>query len=163
MREGVVSVSMILVIITGAVVFAGFVTQSGFSENIAGLFANYSIPLWGFLIITVIIMLLQGCFLEGAAICLIMVPILHPSVINYGFDMLSFAVVMTISVECALLTPPIGLNFFVVHGICKGQGMDISLNEVIKGSFPFFLLYLGALLLTLVFPPLVTWLPSHMF
>lgn len=163
LTDAVTSISSLLIIIVGAVVFAAFVNQAGLSRSIAGVFSTYAIPLAGFLAITMIIMLVQGCFLEGVAICLIMVPILHPSVISYGYSLYVYAVLMTINIECALLTPPIGLNLFVVQGLVKQQGMDCTLEDTIRGVFPFFLLYLVTMVIVIIFPQLALWLPEHMY
>jgi C4-dicarboxylate transporter DctM subunit len=162
LHQGVISITSILLIIAGAVVFGAFVIQSGFSAAIAEFFTIHNIALWGFLAITMIIMLIEGCFLEGAAICLIMVPILHPAVLSYGFSLITYAVLLTINIECALLTPPVGLNLFVVNNLCKAQGLTCTLEEVIKGVIPYFFLYILTMILVMLFPFLSLWLPNHM-
>jgi len=162
LHEGTISITSILLIIAGAVVFGAFIIQSGFSDAVAEFFVIHNIPLWGFLVITMIIMLIEGMFLEGAAICLIMVPILHPAILRYGFSLITYAVLLTINIECALLTPPVGLNLFVVNNLCKAQGMPITLEEVIKGVMPYFLLYILTMVLVAFFPFLSLWLPNHM-
>jgi len=162
LHEGIVSAASILLIITGAVVFGAFVSQSGFSTAVANFFITHNVPLWQFLAITMLIMLIEGCFLEGVAICLIMIPILHPAIVSYNFSLITYAVLLTINVECALLTPPIGLNLFVVNDMCKAQGLPINLGKVISGSFPFLLIYLFVMILVAFFPSLSLWLPTHM-
>lgn len=160
--EGIVSVTSILIIIVGATAFSSFVTQSGFSRAISSFFTTHAIPLWGFLAISVIIMLIEGCFMEGVAICLIMVPILHPTVLSYGFDLITFGVILTINVEIALLTPPVGLNLFVVSGECKAQRLGGTIEDAIKGILPYFFLYLLVMVLVMIWPSLTLWLPKHM-
>jgi C4-dicarboxylate transporter DctM subunit len=162
LHEGTISITSILLIIAGAVVFAAFVTQSGFSAAVAEFFVAHNIPLWAFIVITMIIMLIEGCFLEGAAICLIMVPILHPTVLRYGFSLISYAVLLTINIECALLTPPVGLNLFVVTNLCKAQDLPITFEEVVKGIIPYLILYIIVIVLVAFFPFLSLWLPNHM-
>ena len=162
LHEGIVSAASILLIITGAVVFGAFVSQSGFSAAVSNFFITHNVPLWQFLAITMLIMLIEGCFLEGVAICLIMIPILHPAIVSYNFSLITYAVLLTINVECALLTPPIGLNLFVVNDMCKAQGLPINLGKVISGSFPFLLIYLLVMILVAFFPFLSLWLPTRM-
>lgn len=160
--EGIISVTSILLIIVGAMVFASFVTQSGFSMAVANFFTESNIPLWGFLAISMIIMLIEGCFMEGAAICLIMVPILHPSVVSYGYSLITYAVLLTINIEIALMTPPVGLNLFVVSGTTKAQGLGGTIEDAIKGIIPFVLIYLAVMVLVMIWPPLSLWLPARM-
>lgn len=163
LHRSAVGVASVLLVITGAVAFAAFVIQSGFSAMVSNFFATHSVPLWAFLVITILVMLGEGCFLEGAAICLIMVPILHASLLHYNYSLVLYCVVMVVCIQCALLTPPIGLNFFVVHNICKERGISCELGTVIRGGMPFFFMLLATLALTLLYPPLALWLPSTMF
>jgi C4-dicarboxylate transporter, DctM subunit len=162
LKEGIISASSIMLIITGAVVFGAFITQSGFAASISNFFIQHNIPLWGFLLITMLIMLVEGCFLEGVAICLIMVPILHPAVLSYNFSLITFAVLMTLNIEIALLTPPIGLNIFVVDSLCKARGIPINFQQIVQGVIPFIFLYLIVMLLVSIYPPLSLWLPAQM-
>jgi C4-dicarboxylate transporter DctM subunit len=129
---------------------------------VANFFTESNIPLWGFLAISTIIMLIEGCFIEGVAICLIMVPILHPSVVSYGYSLITFAVILTINIEIALMTPPVGLNLFVVSGSTKAQGLGGTIEDAMRGIIPFVLIYLVVIVLVMIWPPLSLWLPARM-
>jgi C4-dicarboxylate transporter DctM subunit len=107
-------------------------------------------------------MLIEGCFIEGAAICLIMVPILHPSVVSYGYSLITYGVILTMNVEIALMTPPVGLNLFVVSGSTKAQGLGGTIEDAMRGIIPFVLIYLVVIVLVMIWPPLSLWLPARM-
>jgi C4-dicarboxylate transporter DctM subunit len=161
MKEGLTAAVMVLFIIAGALVLASFVTQAGVSRAVADLFVGGGIPLWGFLAITMLILLGMGCLMEGAGLMLLMLPILHPTIEAYGFSLLVYAVIMVINIECAMLTPPVGLNLYAVDGIAKMQGLPSNMSIAIKGSLPFFVLYIITMIMVIVFPALATWLPTH--
>jgi C4-dicarboxylate transporter DctM subunit len=97
----------------------------------------------------------MGMFLEGVAIILIVLPVVAPVVREMGIDMTHFAVLMIVNIELALLSPPIGLNLFVMSNV---TGRPVG--EVLKGTIPFFLLMVLLLLLVTFFPALSTWLPN---
>ena len=114
-------------------------------------------PLWIWFGI-IIMYLIMGCFMDGISLMLLTLPVTYPLLIlGLGFDSVWFGVLLTILVECALITPPVGMNFYVIHGITGG---DIS--EVIQGIVPFFILMLAAIALYTFVPELVLWLPNLM-
>ena len=100
-------------------------------------------------------LLVMGMFLEGVAIILIVVPVIAPVIHQIGIAPEHFAVVMVINIELALLSPPIGLNLFVMANV---TGRPVS--EVLRGTLPFFGLMLALLMLVTFVPAISTWLPS---
>ena len=108
----------------------------------------------------IVLHLVLGCFLEGISLILLTLPVTFPILVgSLGFDPIWFGVVLTILVECALITPPVGLNFYVIHGITGEK----YLREILIGIVPFFAIMVAAIVLFTIFPWLVTWLPSTMF
>ena len=103
-----------------------------------------------------IFLLIAGCFLPPVAIILMTAPILYPIITAAGFDPIWFGVIMTINMEIGLITPPVGLNLFVIQGIAP----DISIGKILKGSFPFVLLMMLQIILLCIFPEIATWLPQ---
>jgi C4-dicarboxylate transporter DctM subunit len=91
----------------------------------------------------------MGMFMEAVAIILITLPILLPAMQIFGVDVIHFAVIMTVNMELAMITPPVGLNLFVVSGVGEED-----VTRVFKGVAPFFLLLLLGLVIIMVFPPL---------
>jgi C4-dicarboxylate transporter DctM subunit len=104
-----------------------------------------------------VLLLVLGMFLECASITVITVPILFPPMMALGFDPLWFGVMFTINMELALITPPVGLNLYVLKGTTTEK-----LETVIRGAFPFVIILAISLAVVALIEPMSTWLPSTM-
>ncbi|WP_017437652.1 TRAP transporter large permease [Saccharococcus caldoxylosilyticus] len=150
--------AMIMFIICGASVFSLYMTQEQIPQTIASVllsseFLNKTI----FFIATAILFLILGMFLESSSIMLITLPILFPIMKLLGINPYHFAIAMIINMEIAQITPPVGLNLFVISGITKEK-----LGEVFKGSAIFIVLMLLCLVIIILFPSISLWLPNRM-
>ncbi|SPF77941.1 TRAP transporter large permease [Pseudoprimorskyibacter insulae] len=152
-RTGVVIVKVI-----GALLLSAWVIKSGLPQNLARTVSEMGLEPWQFLTAMNIFLILMGMFLEGAVIILVVLPIVAPIVRTLGIDMTHFAVVMIINIELALLSPPIGLNLFIMANVTRRP-----VAEVIKGTVPFFLIMLCLLILVTYVPAITTWLPNMVF
>jgi C4-dicarboxylate transporter DctM subunit len=101
--------------------------------------------------------MLLGMFLDGISITLLIVPTIYPLIVSLGFNPVWFAVLLTVNFELATMTPPVGMNLYIVHGVTK-----IPMAEVIRGSFPFMILLIIGLIIFAFVPQLSLWLPSVM-
>jgi len=110
--------------------------------------------IWGLVIVMYLIL---GCLMCVISMMFVTLPIVFPLMMGLGFDPIWLGVVLGITLETGLLTPPVGMNLFVIQGVSK-----VSFMEVVKGSFPFFLLMLCNIALITFVPQLATWLPSTM-
>ena len=99
----------------------------------------------------------MGMFLEAVSIILITLPILLPILHHFDINLIHFAIIMTINMELGMITPPVGLNLFVVSGIAKEK-----LGEVVKGVIPFIVIMIAFLVLVILFPQISLWLPEFM-
>ena len=97
--------------------------------------------------------------MEVVAIMVLTLPIFFPILINLGFDEIWISILAIMMIEVAVITPPLGTNVFVVKSIV---GEDITLEQIFKGIFPFFLSYIIAVILIIIFPKITLWLPSLM-
>lgn len=156
--ESMRSTASIVFIIITALAFGHWLTKSGAPQDLADTIIAMDLEPWQFLIIINIFFLILGTFLEVFAIMLITLPILLPLLGPMGIDPIHFAVVMTINMELALLTPPIGLNIFVLSSI---TGTPVS--ETIKGVLPFMALLLILLIAVTFIPVLSLWLPNLVY
>jgi len=153
MRESV----MILMIIAASALFSYtlsslFITQS-FAEYIISLDANR----WQLMAMINLLLLVAGFFLPPVAVILMTAPILLPIIVAAGFDPYWFAVIFTINMEIGLITPPVGLNLYVINGIAP----DISLPTILKGALPFMLCMVLGIVILSIFPEIATWLPDQ--
>jgi C4-dicarboxylate transporter DctM subunit len=103
-------------------------------------------------------MLFLGCFVECVTIMVILTPILYPVVLHLKIDPIWFGVFMTVNMELALITPPVGLNLFVINTIVP----DSKLGEVYRGVLPFIVIMMLFLVVLYLFPTMATWLPGMM-
>lgn len=152
-RTGVVVVKII-----GAFLLSAWVIKSGLPQSLARSVAEMGLEPWQFLTFMNIFLLLMGMFLEGGVIILVVLPIVAPIVRTLGIDMTHFAIVMIINIELALLSPPIGLNLFIMSNVTRRP-----VGEVISGTVPFFVLMLLLLVLVTYVPAITTFLPNLVF
>ncbi len=146
---------MVLIIIVGAILFGHVVTILHVPQRLINFLGGLDVEPWQFIILVCIIFIFLGDFLEVVSITIITLPIIFPILLAMGIDPVWFAVIMTINMEFALITPPVGLNLFVIKGVVE----DASLMEVFQGTLPFMLLMLAVLILVILFPQLSLWLP----
>jgi C4-dicarboxylate transporter DctM subunit len=155
MTHAVRSAAAIMIIIAMALAFGHLITETGIAQKTLDFVKGLDIQPWQFLLAINIILIILGMFLEVFSILLIMVPIILPLLEPLGIDPIHFGVVLVINMELALMSPPVGLNLFVISNISK-----IPLAQVLRGTMPFFVLMVGLLLVVTYIPIISTWLPN---
>ena len=156
LRDGLRESGMLLMIIGTSILFGYMMSSLQVTQSVAQEIAGLQVNRWVILGAINVLLLVAGMFLPPAAIILMTTPILMPVILAAGFDPIWFGVVLTINMELGLITPPVGLNLFVINGITP----DVSLVTILKGAFPFMLCMVLAILILCVFPELATWLPA---
>ena len=145
-RDSVMQTTMIFAVVMGGSLLGFVLTRMGISAAVVDYIKSINMTAWQFLLVANLILLVLGMFLDGVAMIVLTSPLLFPAAIALGINPIHFAVIMVANVEIATLTPPIGLNLFVMSGITK-----LPLHEVIRGVFPFYgVRVLGLLLITYV-------------
>lgn len=147
--------SMIFLIICGALMFGHVITILRIPQQLIDYISSLGLTSLTFIIFVCILFIFLGDFLEVVSITLISLPILHPVLVAFNVDLIWFGVIMCITMEFALITPPVGLNLYVIQGIIP----DADLIQVFRGTWPFMLLLLITLVLIFIFPSLAIWLP----
>jgi C4-dicarboxylate transporter DctM subunit len=147
-----------MIIIAIALVFGHWVTEAGLARQAVEFVSGSGITWWQFLIAVNVILLGLGMFLEVFSVLLLTMPVIIPLLGPLGIDPVHFGVVIVVNMELALLTPPVGLNLFVIANITRAP-----LSEVVRGTLPFLLLMLGLLLLITYVPGLSLWLPNLIY
>jgi C4-dicarboxylate transporter DctM subunit len=153
--EGMARTSAILVIVVGAVLLSHWITRAGLARDLVEWVGAFDLEPWQFLLAMCAILLLLGTILEGIAIILITLPLTLPIVHALGIDPIHYAIVVTIAIELALLTPPVGLNIFVMAEVSRAP-----VGEVIRGTLPFLGAMLCLLIAVVFFPVIATGLPD---
>ncbi|MEW6490107.1 MAG: TRAP transporter large permease subunit, partial [Thermodesulfobacteriota bacterium] len=150
--------TMIMMIIATSFLFGAVLTSLYVAQTLAQGIVDLELNRWVVMALVNVLLLVLGCFLPPVAIILILSPILHPIITGLGFDPIWFGVVMTLNLEAGLVTPPVGLNLYIVQGIAP----EIPIGTVLRGVVPFILLLLLGIVILCAFPGLATWLPAHM-
>jgi tripartite ATP-independent transporter DctM subunit len=147
---------MIMMIIAASELFSYMMSSLYVTQSVAEALVALEVNRWVLMLMINVFLVVAGCFLPPVAIILMTAPILYPIVTHSGFDPYWFAVVLTINMEIGLITPPVGLNLFVINGIAP----DVRLPVILRGALPFVLLMAFGILLLCFFPGIATWLPD---
>ncbi len=158
LRNSLLATSMILTIVVFASTFGTGLDLLHVPQDISSAINSLKLPPWTVIVVFMLILFFMGQFLDVGSIMLITLPMFHPTIIDLGFSPLWFAVLMTMNMEVATITPPVGLNVYVLHGAIP----DSKLSEILKGSVPFVIVILLAMMVVAFVPQLSTWLPSRM-
>jgi C4-dicarboxylate transporter, DctM subunit len=157
-RDTVRESSMILMIIAAAALFSYMMSLLYVSQTAAQWLVELGLNRWVLMFFINVFMLVLGCFLPPVAIILMLMPILTPVLEANNFDLIWFAVILTINMEVGLITPPVGLNLYVLRGVAP----QVSLPTILRGSMPFVFIMLAFMVLMSIFPEIATWLPDKL-
>lgn len=149
---------MVLVIVAGATIFGHFMAITRIPFMAANWVGELPLPNTAIMGFIILIYLLGGCFMDSLAMILLTVPILYPVVTALGFDPIWFGVIIVLVTEMGVITPPVGINVYVVSGIAK----DIPLEIIFKGALPFLLAILTTVVFLMIFPQIALFLPNLM-
>jgi len=147
--------SMILYIITNAVLFSFLLTSEQIPQQLTSWITGLGLGTVGFLIMVNLLLLAAGNFMEPSSILLITAPLLFPMAMQLGIDPIHFGVMMTVNMEIGMITPPVGLNLYVASGISR-----LGLTETTKACAPWILVMLAFLILITYVPAISLWLPN---
>jgi len=156
LRDGLRESGMLLMIIGTSILFGYMMSSLQITQSVAEAIGEMQVNKWVILAAINLLLLVAGMFLPPAAIILMTTPILMPVITSAGFDPIWFGVILTINMELGLITPPVGLNLFVINSITP----DVRLPTILRGAFPFMLCMVVAIVILCVFPEIATWLPQ---
>ena len=150
--------AMIMFLVIGGNTLAFLLSTMGIPQFITETIVGLELSRWAVMIMINVVLLIMGCLLDPMAIMVILLPIVFPIVMQLGFDPVWFGIVVTINVEIGMITPPVGLNLFILKASVK----DVTMRDIVRGALPFVLLVMVGLVLVMMFPSLATWLPGRM-
>ena len=149
---------MIMVIVAGAVIFGHFMAITRVPYELAEWVGTLPLPPHAVMGVIILVYLFGGCFMDALAMVMLTIPIFFPVVQTLGFDPIWFGVVIVLITEMGVITPPVGINVYVVYGIAK----DVPLQNIFRGVFPMLLALLLCNLILLIFPQIALFLPNLM-
>ena len=147
---------MIFMIVAGATVFGHFLAVTNIPSVLSDWVVGLPLPPWAIMIVVMFFFFIGGCFMDALGMILLTIPIFFPVAVALGYDPIWFGVVIVLVTELGVITPPVGINVYVVSGIAK----DVPLEVIFKGAFPFVLTLLAYLVIMIFFPQIALFLPS---
>lgn len=150
------SASMIYVIIIGANVMTTFVTVTHMPDNVITLISGLDLPTFVTLTILLVVYLILGSIFDTVAAMVITLPFVLPLITGMGYSPIWWGIINVVVIEIGMITPPIGLNVFILHGVAP----DLPLGTIFRGIVPFLFADIGRLIILVVFPSLILWLPA---
>jgi C4-dicarboxylate transporter, DctM subunit len=155
---------MVMMLIAGAVIFGKFMAVTRIPFEIASWIGGFNLPDIVVLAMVVGVYFMGGCFMDSLALVMLTVPIFFPLVQHIGYDPIWFGIIIVMVTEMGVITPPVGINVYVVYGVGRSlPGGGIKLEDIFKGIFPFLVAVMVGIILFLIFPQLVLWLPNVLY
>jgi tripartite ATP-independent transporter DctM subunit len=157
-REGAKLSAALFFLFIGGWLMARFMVTTGTTRHMVEVFTGMQLSHYGLIFMMFVLYLILGCILESTSILILTLPFLYPITKAYGIDQIWFGCFVTLMIVLAGISPPVGLNVFVVRGICP----HISVMRIYKGAFPFLLMLIVAVVMICVWPDIATYLPRTM-
>jgi C4-dicarboxylate transporter DctM subunit len=133
------------------------VSYLGIASKLASIIVDSGLSRWSVMIMLFVLWFILGCLMDPGSMIVLTIPFVFPTLMELGFDPVWLGVVAVLCVEIGMITPPVGLNLFVLRSVT-----DVPMTDIIKGSLPYVVVLLAGLVILCVFPDLALWLPSHM-
>ena len=158
LAQTVRTTAMVFLILIGAHIFGYFLTISQIPDQLSIFATEWGLSKYIILAMIIFAYIIMGCFMEGLALMVLTIPIVYPMVLELGFDPIWFGVIITLVMEMSLITPPVGINVFIISGIVK----DVPMYVIFRGIIPFWCAMLVCVILLILFPQIALWLPLSM-
>ncbi len=154
---------MVLFLVAGAVVFGKFLAVTRIPFNIASWIGGFDLPPYAIMGMIIMIYFIGGCFMDSLAFIMLTIPIFFPIVQNLGYDPIWFGVIIVLITEMGVITPPVGINVYVVYGVSQKVIGDVPLESIFKGIVPFLYAVIVGIIILMIFPQIVLFLPNLMY
>ncbi|MDZ7579167.1 MAG: TRAP transporter large permease [Deltaproteobacteria bacterium] len=154
---------MIMFLIAGAVVFGKFLAVTRIPFDIATWIGGFNLPPFLILSAVVAVYLLGGCIMDALALVMLTIPIFYPVIIHLGYDPIWFGIIIVLVTQMGVITPPVGINVYVVYGVAQSVTGGVALEAIFKGIIPFLIAVIFGTLLMAVFPQIILVLPNLMY
>ena len=159
MWDSIKTTSMTYLIVIGAMVFSGFLSITQMPMKLAATIEGLDVSRYLILAVIILIYLVMGCFMDALPMIMLTVPIFQPIIEGLGFDLIWFGVVIIVVMMMGLITPPVGMNCYVLSGIVK----DVSLGTIFRGAVPYVLALLVGIVVITIWPDLALCIPNFLY
>ena len=157
-QDSIVTTATVMLILISAYMINQFLALSHIPQAIGDLLGGLHLPAIGTLILILACYMVLGCFLEGLAMLVLSMPVFFPVITQLGIDPIWFGVLVVLTLEMGLISPPVGVNVFIVKSVAK----NVPLGTIFRGVMPFWLAMLATLALLVAFPQISLILPNTM-
>ena len=147
---------MVILIVAGATVFGHFLAISQLPSWLASYLASLPLPGWTIIGLIILFYLIAGCFIDALALIILTTPIFYPVILELGYNLVWFGVILVVVTQMGVISPPVGVNVYVVSGIER----DIPLQTIFKGALPFLFMLIISAVLLIMFPQIALFLPG---
>ncbi len=154
---------MVLFLVAGAGVFGKFLAVTRIPFNVATWVASFDLPSFAVMALIIAIYFLGGCFMDALALIMLTIPVFFPVVSSLGYDPIWFGVIIVLVTQIGVITPPVGINVYVVYGMSQKIAPSITLEAIFKGILPFLAAIIAGIALLFVFPQIILLLPGLMY
>ncbi len=155
---------MVMMLIAGAVIFGKFLAVTRIPFEIAGWVSELQMAPFLVMAIVIMIYFIGGCFMDALAFVTLTVPIFFPVVMELGYDPIWFGIIIVMVTEMGVITPPVGINVYVVYGVAKNVlEQEIPLEKIFKGILPFLIAVIVGVIILIIFPQIILFLPQLMY
>lgn len=159
LKEAVVTTTTIFMVLIGGMLFARFLTYTGLVGSVSSVLLDFGLPPIAYLLAFAVMFLVLGMFIEPIAIMIMTLPVMFPVMVEVGYDPIWLGIIAIKMAEISLITPPVGLNVYVVR---SSSPVPLTLGDVFAGVTPFIVMEFVVLILLIIFPAIVTFLPDLM-
>lgn len=154
---------MVMILIAGATVFGKFMAVTRIPFNIASWIGGFDLPPVIVLGMVVAVYFFGGCFMDSLALVMLTVPIFFPLILQIGYDPIWFGIIIVMVTEMGVITPPVGINVYVVYGVARSLPEGINLEAIFKGIVPFLGAVVVGIVIMMIFPEIILFLPNLIY
>jgi C4-dicarboxylate transporter, DctM subunit len=154
---------MVMMLIAGATIFGKFFAVTRIPFEIATWVGGLDLPSYAVMAIIILIYFFGGCFMDALAFVMLTIPIFFPVVSSLGYDPIWFGIIIVMVTEMGVITPPVGINVYVVYGVAKNVIGEVPLETIFKGIVPFLIAVAVGIVILMIFPQIILFLPNIMY
>jgi C4-dicarboxylate transporter, DctM subunit len=154
---------MVMMLIAGATIFGKFFAVTRIPFEIATWVGGLDLPSYAVMAIIILIYFFGGCFMDALAFVMLTIPIFFPVVSSLGYDPIWFGIIIVMTTEMGVITPPVGINVYVVYGVAKNVIGEVPLETIFKGIVPFLIAVAVGIVILIAFPQIILFLPDIMY
>ncbi|BCL63216.1 hypothetical protein DGMP_39090 [Desulfomarina profundi] len=155
---------MVMMLVAGATVFGKFLAVTRIPYDIASWIGGFDLPPLAILSMVVMVYFIGGCFMDSLALVMLTVPIFFPLILGLGYDPIWFGIIIVMVTEMGVITPPVGINVYVVYGVARSlPGGGMALESIFRGIAPFMIAVLLGTIILAIFPQIILVLPNMMY